>query len=97
MAKRVYPGALCRIIGSANGPKGVSVGRTCRAKFLYTDRPPHSLWGEIWRVTSADGKEFVSEHGGIGMEVDCAEDWLEIIDEDPTASSRTTQKELENV
>jgi hypothetical protein len=41
--------------------------------------------------------EFVSEHGGIGMEVDCAEDWLEVIDEDPTASSRTTQKELENV
>jgi hypothetical protein len=96
MAKRVYPGALCRIIGSANGPKGVSVGRKCKALYVYTDRPGHSLWGEIWKVESVDGKEFVSEHGGIGMFVDCAEDWLEVIEEDPNANIRDTTKEIEN-
>jgi hypothetical protein len=43
---------------------------------------------------SADGGEFISEHGGIGMEVDCAEDWLEPIDEEPNTSLRETEKEL---
>jgi hypothetical protein len=28
------------------------------------------------------------------MEVDCAEDWLELVDEDPNDSLRETEKEL---
>jgi hypothetical protein len=93
---RVYPGAHCRLIGSANGPKGPSVGRKCIAVHLYPHE--HSLHGPIWRVRSADGMEFVSEHGGVGMEVDAAEDWLEVIPpEPPKAEPRIESKDLEKV
>lgn len=93
---RVQAGKTYLIIGSANGPKGPSVGRKCVAKFLHGHE--HSLHGPIWRVTSADGMEFISEHGGIGMEVDCAEDWLqEIPPEPPKAEPRVTEKDLERV
>lgn len=92
MPKPVYPGARCEIIGSANGPKGPSVGRHCTA--LYLHQHQHSLWGNIWRVGSVDGSDFVSEHGGVGPEVDCAEDWLRVIEDDQTQSTETETKEV---
>jgi hypothetical protein len=84
MRDEVYKGAKCRVIGSANGPKGLTIGRIVTAMFPYTDRPPHTLHGQIWRIQAADGKgEFMTEHGGIGPEVDVAEDWLEVLRDDP--------------
>lgn len=94
--KPVYPNAKCKIIGSANGPKGLSVGRICKALFPYTDRPPHSLWGQIWRIEAADGKgDFMTEHGGIGSQCDAAEDWLEVIEDDPAPpKAESKEKDL---
>lgn len=87
-------GKTYTIIGSANGPKGPSVGRKCITLFPYTDRPPHSLWGQIWRVKAVDGKEFISEHGGVGMEVDVAEDWLQEYKEPPKSQDTVQEKDL---
>jgi hypothetical protein len=89
MAKKdVYPGARCRIIGSAVGPKGTSVGRVCIARgpaqSLYGY--PHSLWGQFWECESADGKPFDIKHddGRVDrrMVAAFAEDWLEVIEDD---------------
>jgi hypothetical protein len=86
MAK-VTPGALCLVIGSANGPKGPSVGRKVIALSLWAHE--HTLHGP---------KEFVSEHGGVGMELDFAEDWLQPCDpEPPKEMPRIVEKDLENV
>lgn len=93
---RVQAGKTYLIIGSANGPKGPSVGRKCIAVSKYAHE--HSLHGPIWRVRSADGKDFVSEHGGVGPEVDCAEDWLEPVPpEPPKEQPRIVEKDLERV
>ena len=93
---RVTPGATCLVIGSANGPKGPSVGRKVIALSLWAHE--HTLHGPIWHCRSADGKEFMSEHGGIGMEIDAAEDWLQPIDpEPPEEMPRIVEKDLENV
>jgi hypothetical protein len=93
---RVEAGKVYLIIGSAHGPKGPSVGRKCKTMWLHGHE--HSLHGPIWHVASVDGKEFLSEHGGIGMEVDVAEDWLqEVPPEPPKAEPRVTEKDLERV
>lgn len=91
MAK-VTPGATCLIIGAAFGPKGPSVGRKCKAISLYPYE--HTLHGAIWRCASVDGKEFISEHGGMGMEADFAEDWLQVEDPEQLSKDAVTEKEL---
>lgn len=89
----IQPGKEYRIISSVNGPKGRCVGRKCQTVFAH-DGPPHTLWGQIWNVTSVDGKPFESDAGIIGMNVDVAEDWLEEAPpEPPKAIIRS--KELE--
>lgn len=95
MAK-ITPGATCLVIGSANGPKGPSVGRKVIALSLWAHE--HTLHGPIWRCRSADGKELVSEHGGVGMEADFASDWLLVQDpEPPKELPRIVENDLERV
>lgn len=93
MAKKVTPGALCRIIGASN-PNSPIIGRRCKVLFAFTDRPPHSLWGQIWRIASVDGDTFVDGRGDEDYEVNVAEDWLEVLDDDPDTSMKIKQKEL---
>ena len=93
---RVVPGKEYLIIGSSSGPKGLSVGRKCKTMFLHPQE--HVMHGPIWHVASVDGKEFVSQFGGVGMEIDVAEDWLQDIPpEPPKAEPRVTEKDLEKV
>lgn len=92
---RIEANMRCLIIGSANGPKGLSVGRKCVTMFRHPGE--HSLHGPIWHVKTDDGKELVSEYGGVGSEVDCAEDWLQPLPpEPPKEELRVTEKELED-
>jgi hypothetical protein len=105
--KPIQPNKLYKIISSAKGPSGSSVGRKCITVEM-DPRPPHSLWGKMWLVESADGKpfDFIHEetHGGDqtfqkseGRRMRCivAEDWLSEEDEDPPeALMREKEKEL---
>lgn len=72
----IKPGILCKVIGSALGPKGSSVGAIVRV-VGQDGGPPHSLHGDIWRCELVKGTNLVTEYGGIGREADFAEDWLE--------------------
>lgn len=98
MAKAIGPGVVCKIIGSANGPRGLSVGRKCVVLWPWQGEP-HTVWGQIWRVSALPGDpDFMSEHGGIGRQVDCAEDWLEPLDDEPPIEiPRVVEKDLDLV
>ena len=104
MAKKpIQSGKTYKIIGSANGPKGLSVGRKCIAVHPRGGAP-HTLWGVCWIVETADGKpfEFIREAmvgfpeiKGTSMVIDVAEDWLEEEDpEPPQAETRIKEREL---
>ena len=93
MSKPVHPGAKCRVIGSASGPKGAAVGKICIA--LYRWDHEHTLHGPIWHCRQADGKDFVTDGGGVGPEADLAEDWLEVIEDDDNTNTTEETKELE--
>lgn len=92
MAKKpIQPGKTYKIIGSAKGPSGKSVGRKCIAIHQISG-VPHTLWGICWKVETADGKPFeyireaiegFPEVVGTSMRIDCAEDWLEEEDDEP--------------
>lgn len=91
---RIEAGMRCLIIGSANGPKGLSVGRKCVTMFKHPI--DHTLHGPIWHVKADDGKEFISEYGATGPEVDCAEDWLVALPpEPPNETPRIAEKDLQ--
>lgn len=108
--KPIQPNKLYRIISSAKGPSGSSVGRKCITVSIDPpERPPHTLWGKMWLVESADGKpfDFVREQtydedgtvypSSVGRNMRCivAADWLEEEDEDPPeALMREKEKEL---
>jgi len=92
------PNQLCRIIGSTAGPNGTSVGRKCVTVKKITDRPPHSLWGEMWECESADSLPFDIEYGDgtkkKSMRAVFAEDWLEVIEPDSDVKEEEKEKEL---
>lgn len=90
MAKKVEPGVICRVIGSALG-NGPSIGRIVQAQSKYAHE--HTVWGPIWRCTAADGKDLVTEHGGVGQNADFAEDWLEVLEDDELQKDTTTELE----
>ncbi len=83
----IQPSKIYRIIGASN-PNSQNIGRRCKTLFKFTDRPPHSLWGTIWRVASVDGSTFVDGFGEEGYEVNVAEDWLEEYTEPPKELTR---------
>ena len=87
----IKAGKEYRIMSSSVGPKGSSVGRKCRTNYKHGG-PPHTLWGDIWNVSTIDGKPFVSEVG-IGDSCDVAADWLE--DADTPTNPNILKKELE--
>lgn len=99
----IQSGKTYKIIGSAKGPNGLSVGRKCIA-VQQRGGVPHTLWGICWIVETADGKpfEFVREAmegfpevNGTCMVIDCAEDWLEEEDDEPpSAETRVKEHEL---
>jgi hypothetical protein len=95
--KEVYPGARCRIIGSANGPNGKSVGRIVTARYIQTGAP-HTLWGEVWVVEDVDGVPFDrTPNDGILPDMTqchCPEDWLLVLDDDPE-SPKAQERERE--
>lgn len=95
--KEIKPNMRCRIIGSINGPTGTSVGRICITVGIIPG-VPHTLWGPMWLVESADGKPFAVKHED-GREYEnlrcsAAEDWLEPLEDDPEPPKVET-KEIE--
>lgn len=90
MRKPVHPGATCRVIGSALG-NGPSIGRIVTAQSKYAHE--HTVWGSIWRCAAADGKDLVTEHGGVGSHADFAEDWLEVLEDDELKKEDVTEIE----
>lgn len=85
-SKEIKPNMRCRIIGSINGPKGSSVGRICITVELIRG-VPHTLWGPMWLVESADGLPFLVKHEDQTeykhMRCAAARDWLEPLEDDP--------------
>jgi hypothetical protein len=101
--KPIQPNKIYRIIGSAVGPSGSSVGRKC-ITISQIPGVQHTLWGICWTVESADGLPFDSIREGIegfpevkgrSMRIACAEDWLEEEPEpEPDAEMREVEKEI---
>lgn len=89
----IVPGKIYKIIGASN-PDSKIIGRKCKTMFAFTDRPPHTLWGQIWRVESVDGKTFLDGNGEENYEVNVAEDWLSEDNDTPDSLTRTTEKEI---
>jgi hypothetical protein len=104
--KEVGPGVVCRIIGSSVGPKGSSIGKIVRVLGL-TDPPIHALWGDMWDVEAIDGSMFevkitspdlTTTHIQQSRGCVCATDWLDPLDEDPTApKADATERERDLV
>lgn len=95
------PGQPCRIINSSSGTEGHTVGKKVVTVFLH-DVPllvddystgAHRVinLGPIWRVR---GEGLISNYGGVGDEVDCAQCWLEVEEPEPP-KVQTTVKEKE--
>lgn len=82
------PGCLARIIDSVNGTSGASVGKIVQCINI---KGQHSLYGDIWKVTSKD--TLVSEYGGVGNTVDVPAKWLKKIN--PGETDKKTEKKLE--
>jgi hypothetical protein len=88
--KEVAPGVKCRLISSALGPKGSSVGKIVRV-VCRSDPPTHVVWGPYWDIVSVDGTPFKvkitspdmqTSHIRESMNASAAQDWLEPIDDD---------------
>jgi hypothetical protein len=91
MKKQVGPNVICRIIGSARGPKGSSVGKIVKV-IGRSEHPEHVVWGPMWDVKKVDGTPFEVEVTSPDLQTKkivqnafaaCAEDWLEPLDDDP--------------
>lgn len=95
MSSSIKPNKVYLIISSAVGPKGDAVGRKCKTLSIVNDRPPHTLWGDIWVVTSVDAPPFLNDKGGASMNVMVPEDWLQDIPGDPDKEQdRLTELDL---
>lgn len=87
MSAPIKAGDKAIIIAGALGDKGPNIGKRVRVGMR---RGEHSQHGVIWRV---HGEGLVTEYGGIGLSVDCAQSWLQKID--PVQTGKKTAKELE--
>lgn len=67
---RCKVGDIAHIIDSVDG---LNVGKTVE---VCSFQGEHSKYGPIWRVRIVKGDQLVSEYGGVGLTVDCADDWL---------------------
>jgi hypothetical protein len=92
MAKEIKPGIKCRIVGSAMGPKGSSIGKIVKVVGL-AEPPVHVVWGDMWEVEAVDGSVFKVKITSPDMQTSnlqdsknavCAGDWLEPLEDDPT-------------
>lgn len=90
MAKKIEPGVKCRVIGSARGPSGASVGKIVKV-VDRADPPMHVMWGEMWDVEAIDGSMFQVQITSPDMQIKsiresrnatCAADWLQPLDDD---------------
>lgn len=68
---RCEQGDLAHVIKSVDG---AAVGKTVQV-IRYMGE--HSLYGPVWRCRCKD--ELMTEYGGLGKELDFADDWLEPI------------------
>lgn len=101
MAEPTRPGQKCRIINSSSGKDGHTVGKKVVTVFLHEENlrvddystGQHRVvdLGPIWRV---QGEGLISNYGGVGDQVDCAQCWLEVEPEEPP-KAETTNKHLE--
>lgn len=81
-------GDKARIIRGALGDKSPNVGKVVTVGYLQGQ---HSIHGNIWRV---HGEGLVTEFGGMGTELDCAQSWLQKLEpETPKLDAREVQKE----
>ncbi|BCG50240.1 hypothetical protein [Ralstonia phage RP13] len=87
---KIKPGVKARIIQGALGPKGPNVGKIVTV--VHADGE-HTLHGPIWKVQSA-GENLVTELGVICDNLHCAEDWLDVIDDDQLKTNTEEKKEL---
>lgn len=92
MKQPIKSGDSALIIDSVDGVNGHSVGKTVT---VGQRQGEHSKFGIIWRV---HGKNLISEYGGVGDSVDCAQAWLQKIEpEEPDQTLVTTEEdELED-
>lgn len=96
----VEAGDLAVIIDSANGEKGPSVGREVivlafREGSTANYDIHHQTLGKIWPIRSRDGQPLYTEHGGSGMEIDCADRWLRKIEPvPPTPEKKKVEEDL---
>lgn len=88
--KEIGPGVKCKVIGTAVGPTGSSMGKIVRV-VDRADPPIHVVWGEMWDVEAIDGKPFKVKITSPDMQTSsfresnnstCAVDWLEPLDDD---------------
>lgn len=85
---QIEPGCLATIIDSVNGKDGASVGKIVQCINMIGQ---HTLFGDIWRVSSKD--TLVSEYGGVGNHVDVPAKWLKKIE--PGSLDKKSEKKLE--
>lgn len=93
MTKPVYPGAKCRVIGAALGPKSPAIGKIVRA--VETHHLQHVVWGTMWICVTTDGSTIATIHGDALKNPVFAEDWLEVIEDDDETKTTEETKELE--
>lgn len=84
---RCKVGDLCEIIKSTDG---LSVGKYVEVKSFAGIHPDH---GPTWLVTSRT-MDLVTEYGGVGDNLHCADDWLKPV---PLDAPKPKVKELELV
>ena len=89
MKEPIKRGDRALIINSVDGPTGHSVGKEVTVGQWQGE---HSVYGNIWRV---HGSNLISEYGGTGDSVDCAQSWLQKIDpEDPVNVDEFTKEDV---
>lgn len=86
MNRPIQSGDTCEIIGGVF-PRGPNLGKIVKVVSLQGQ---HSKFGNIWRVS---GDTLVSEFGGVGHHVDCAQSWLRRIDPE-TPGTKALDREL---
>lgn len=87
MKQPIKSGDKAIIIDSVDGVNGHSVGKEV---IVGQRQGEHSVFGPIWRV---HGKNLISEYGGVGDSVDCAQAWLKKIEPEDPDKTIVTQKE----
>lgn len=92
MKQPIKRGDRAIIINSVDGVNGHTVGKEVTVGQWVGE---HTEYGNIWRV---HGEGLISEYGGVGDSVDCAQSWLQKIDPEEPKKVENTSKEdvLEN-